>query len=220
MRFRKPFANFASGGENRVMIPGLQMLTDVEFRAARPDDAPALTRLIDMAGEGLPRWLWLQAAGRGQTPEDVGMERARRDTGGFSWRHACVLTCGGAVISLLLDYALDNPYELPDLTRMPEPVRPLVQLESLAPGAWYINAIATEPDWRGKGLARRLMMAAEARARAAKCQQMALIVAEENRGAVRLYDQLGYRELARGQLVPWPSCPHGGDYLLMVRSVE
>ena len=203
--------------EPRASVMGL--LEDIDFRAARPDDAPALARLIDMAGEGLPRWLWLQAALPGQTPENVGIERARRDTGGFSWRHACVLTCGGKVISLLLDYLLDDPYELPDLTHVPEPVRPLVHLESLAPGAWYINAIATEPDWRGKGLGRRLMMVAEERARAAKCQQMALIVAEENRSAVRLYDHLGYRELVRQEVVPWPGCPHVGDYLLMARPV-
>lgn len=193
---------------------------DIDFRPARPEDAPDLARLIDAAGEGLPKWLWSRAAEPGQSPETVGVERARRNTGGFSWRHACVLAHADAVIAILLDYRIDDPYALPDLSEVPEPVQPLLHLESLVPGAWYINALAVDPGFRRKALGRTLMMIAEARARAAECARMALIVAEQNHNAVRLYDRLGYRELARRSIVPWPGCPHAGDYLLMARSLS
>jgi len=42
---------------------------------------------------------------------------------------------------------------------------------------------------------------------------------EENRGAVRLYRRLGYREIARAPIVPHPLIRSTGDALLMVTEV-
>jgi hypothetical protein len=39
----------------------------IALREATPADAPALARLIDIAGEGVPNWLWTQMADGGQT---------------------------------------------------------------------------------------------------------------------------------------------------------
>ncbi len=49
------------------------------FFAATPDDADALAQLIDMAGEGLPHYLWARMAGPGETAWDVGRRRCRPD---------------------------------------------------------------------------------------------------------------------------------------------
>lgn len=190
----------------------------MNIRNARPEDAPALARLIDIAGEGIPSWLWSRSAESGQTAEQVGCERAAREEGGFSYRNArvCVDT-SGHIIGMLLSYRQPDPYELPDLAELPAVVRPLVELEAAAPGTWYVNALATFPESRGLGAGTRLMGLAESMAREAGAPGLSLIVAEENAGAKRLYERLGYRVTARAPIVPWPGAAHGGDWLLMVR---
>jgi ribosomal protein S18 acetylase RimI-like enzyme len=192
----------------------------MNIRKARPDDAPALARLIDIAGEGIPSWLWSRSAEPGQSAEQVGCERAARAEGGFSYRNArvCVDTTGH-IVGMLLSYRQPDPYELPDLAELPAVVRPLVELEAAAPGTWYVNALATFPESRGLGAGTRLMGLAESMAREAGVPGLSLIVAEENAGAKRLYERLGYRVEARAPIVPWPGAAHGGDWLLMVRAL-
>ena len=60
------------------------------FRPATKADAAALAVLVDIAGEGIPAYMWSTLASPGQSLLELGRERARRDTGGFSYRRAIV----------------------------------------------------------------------------------------------------------------------------------
>ena len=61
---------------------------DPPLRPATPEDAPALTELVVIAGEGLPLFAWQAMAEAGEDPWDVGRRRelesqsARRDPDG------------------------------------------------------------------------------------------------------------------------------------------
>ncbi|HEY5641696.1 MAG TPA: GNAT family N-acetyltransferase, partial [Woeseiaceae bacterium] len=55
-----------------------------------PDDARAMAELINIAGEGLPVYLWAKIAEPGQSPWEVGRQRAQRDSGSFSYRNTVV----------------------------------------------------------------------------------------------------------------------------------
>lgn len=55
-----------------------------------------------------------------------------------------------------------------------------------------IYSVAVDPQWRGRGIGRRLVLAAEADARRRGCAGVALEVREDNAGARALYDDLGY----------------------------
>jgi ribosomal protein S18 acetylase RimI-like enzyme len=190
------------------------------LRPARKDDARALAELIDIAGEGFGTYLWSQAVGPGESALDVGMRRAQRDEGGFSYRNATVAEIDGNIAGLLLGYRLADPYDTGDLERLPALVRPLVELESVAPASWYVNALAAFPEFRNKGLGTRLLAEAETIARKAKALSLSIIVAEANEGAKRLYLRSGYAETARRRLVPFPGLPHGGDWLLLTKPVS
>ena len=48
------------------------------IRQTEPWDAESLAKLINLAGEGIPNWLWTRACVEGQTPLEIGIERARR----------------------------------------------------------------------------------------------------------------------------------------------
>ena len=127
------------------------------FRAATKADAAALAVLVDIAGEGLPAYLWSTLKAPGQSILEVGRERAARETGGFSYRNAVVAEVDGEIAACLVGYRLDDPYELGNLNEIPELVRPLVLLEAKAPGSWYVNVLATFPEFRRQGLGAALL---------------------------------------------------------------
>ena len=56
-----------------------------------------------------------------------------------------------------------------------------------------LYSVAVSPDFRGQGIAEQLITAGEARAEAAGRVFLRLEVDTENRGAIRLYEKMGYR---------------------------
>lgn len=189
------------------------------YRAARRSDAAALAVLIDIAGEGLPAHLWRSLAAPGQSVLEIGRARAARDTGGFSWRNATVAEVDGEVAALLVDYRLDDPYDVGDLTALPPFVRPLVELESRAPGAWYVNVLATFAEFRRHGIGSHLLAIADERAAAAGARHASIIVAEENAQAGRLYRGAGYVATARAPALAFDGAARAGDWILMTKPI-
>ncbi|MGY6519366.1 MAG: N-acetyltransferase family protein [Lysobacteraceae bacterium] len=186
------------------------------LRNARIEDAPALVELMNMAGDGIPAYLWGLMAAPGEEAVSVGRRRVAGTEGGFSHTNAHVVESDGVVAGMLLGYRLPDPGES-HADGVPAVVRPLLELESLAPGSWYINAVATAPGHRGRGVGSQLMAWAERLAQASDARSLSLIVAEANAGACRLYARLGYQVAARRPIVAFPGCPHAGDWLLMVK---
>ena len=194
-------------------------MSEPVIRPARKEDAAALARLLDIAGEGIPQWLWQQSAGAGEDALSVGARRAARDSGGFSYTNAHVAELEGGIAAMLLGYRLPDPYDTGDLDEVPAVVRPLIELESLAPGFWYVNAIATVEKARGHGLGTRLLALAHTLARHAGATSLGLIVARANERAFHLYQREGYEAVATRPVIPFPGCHFSGDWVLMSRPV-
>jgi GNAT superfamily N-acetyltransferase len=191
-----------------------------KFRPATKADAAALAVLVDIAGEGLPAHLWSTLRAPGQSILEMGRERAAREEGGFSYHNAMVAEVDGEVAASLVGYRLDDPYDLSDLDTVPEVVRPLVLLEAQAPGSWYINVLATFPEFRRRGIARLLLDFAETKAMETGAPSLSVIVAGENERAMRLYASADYGPLASEPVFMFPGCPHGGNWVLMVKSLK
>jgi len=191
---------------------------NVAIRPARVDDARKLADLMNIAGEGIPAYLWERMADAGEDVLAFGARRISRTEGGFSYTNAWVAEVDGAVAGMLLGYRLPDPYETGPLDQLPAVVRPLVELEALVPGAWYINAVATCTEYRGRGIGRELMAWADQCADSCGAVNLTLIVAEENTGARKLYEKLGYRVVAKRAIVPFPGCPHTGDWMLLEKN--
>ena len=185
------------------------------IRQARPADAAALAELIDIAGEGIPRWLWTRHCVEGQTPLEVGTDRARRPSGGFSYTNALIAEANGTIEAMVLSYAIDRaPTE--DPADLPAPIAPFVTLEKRSVGTWYINALAAFATARNRGLGTRLMAAAEDRAKAQGYAEMSIQVYSQNTGALRLYHRLGYKQAASEPVQLHPCPPYyTGDVLLL-----
>lgn len=189
------------------------------LRRAGKGDSRRVAELMDIAGHGLPAHVWSLSAEDGQEPIEVGTARAAREDGNFSYRNAVVAEEGGEVVALLLAYRLPEAGESVDLDEVPEVLRPLLELELLAPGTFYVNGLATLPGYQGRGLGARLLEVANTLAAEAGCDELSLEVFEQNEVAVRLYERHGYRTVARRPSVPHPSYPYDGDVLLMTRKV-
>ncbi|WP_298837320.1 GNAT family N-acetyltransferase [uncultured Roseobacter sp.] len=193
--------------------------TDIRLRDATADDALLLAKLIDIAGEGIPSWLWQQSATVEETFLDVGAARARRTTGGFSFSNAVVALRGEQPVGMVLSYPIDAaPGDDPD--DLPAPVAPFVALEIRSVGTWYINALAVLPGYRSCGAGTVLMRHSEKLARAAGYEKMSIQVYGQNTGAVRLYTRLGYTQISAAPVRLHPCQPYyTGDVLLLTKDI-
>ena len=190
------------------------------IRPATKKDATALAKLINIAGEGIPNWLWTRQCFEGQTPLEIGTERARRETGGFSYTNALVEEHGDAMRGMVLSYAIEEaPQDDPDT--LPAPIAPFVALEKLSVGTWYINALAVFADYRNNHTGSRLLTAAEDLAKRHGFKTMSIQVYGQNTGAVRLYKQMGYSIVASEPVRLHPCPPYyTGDVLLLKKQLD
>lgn len=191
-----------------------------ELRDAQASDALNLAKLIDIAGEGIPHWLWGRSCGTNQSPLEIGMERARRTEGGFSFKNAVIAERDDRVIAMVLSYAIDGVDDtLPD--DLPAPLIPFVELEMQSANTWYINALAVFPGVRGQGIGAMLLNHAEMLARRSGYKQMSIQVYSQNTGAIRLYERLGYVETARAGVREHPCQPYyDEDVMLLIKTLE
>jgi ribosomal protein S18 acetylase RimI-like enzyme len=186
------------------------------FRQSTPDDAQALAELVVFASEGLALYLWSKTAGPGGNAWAVGCERARRDEGSFSYRNGVVLERDGRIAAGVIGYPLpDRPRPIAD-TMSPMFV-PLQELENLAPGTWYVNVLAAYPEERGRGHGTALLALAEDLAAEAGSRGLSIIVSDSNGGARRLYERVGYREVARRRKVKEGWQNPGSEWVLLVK---
>jgi len=192
------------------------MSIEPPFRAATPDDAPVLAELINMAGEGLPLYLWERMAEPGETGWAVGRRRVMRDAGGSSWRNGIVVEQDGAVVGCLFGYRLPDVPERIDAA-LPAMFVPLQELENLAPGTWYVNILAVAPAQRGRGHGASLLQLAE---RLGEGRAMSVIVADANQGARRLYERCGYRRRAARPMVKEAWANPSESWVLLVKGAD
>lgn len=183
-----------------------------EARPATKEDAAILTKLVNMAGDGLPLYLWTKMA-EGGDPWEVGRQRAQREQGSFSYRNTVVLE-HGKVIACLIGYPIEPSLPDPDTPAM---FVPFNMLEAMAVGTWYVNVMATLPEARARGYGSRLLAMADAIAEATGCTGTSLIVSDANTKARHLYESVGYREVASEPMVKEGWTGAGENWVLMVK---
>lgn len=188
------------------------------IREAKAADAEHLVRFINMAADDLPLHFWRASVGTDGDPWALGMERATRETGSFSYRNAWLAEVDGEVAACLLGYpAEESP--VPIAPDTPPIFVPLLELEALAPGSWYLNVLATYGRFRGQGLGSALLALAEDIARRKGHKSISLIAEDTHLDALRLYAAKGYREVARRALVKGDWRVEASEWVLFVKPV-
>ena len=187
------------------------------IRPATPQDAAHLVSFINMAADDLPLHFWRQTVGPDGDALALGRERAMRETGSFSYGNAWLAEVDGAVAACLLGYPAEDPEEITADT--PPLFVPLLELEAMAPGAWYLNVLATYEAFRGRGLGSQLIAHAEAHARAQGYLVISLIAEDTHRDALRLYQARGFTEVARRPLVKQDWQVEAAEWILFTKSL-
>lgn len=147
----------------------------------------------------------------GQSPWDVGRQRALRNEGSFSYRNATIVEAAGKPMGCLIGYTIPvEPDPIP--ADLPAMFVPLQELENLAPDTWYVNVLAVMPGYRNQGLGASLLGRAATRAAGSG---MSVIVSNANVGARRLYERQGYRERSRRPMVKDGWIHEGDEWVLL-----
>jgi ribosomal protein S18 acetylase RimI-like enzyme len=195
----------------------IEMQLGRPFRQAVRDDAAVLAELVNYAGEGLPVYLWGKMADPGEDAWSIGRARAVRDEGSFSYRNAVMIeTEDGEVGGALIGYEVaEKASPVPD--DMPAMFRPMQELENLAPGTWYVNVLAVQPPFRGKGYGTRLLGLADLMGPATGRHGMSVIVSDANLGARALYERCGYAETAQRAMVKEDWVNDGQNWVLLTK---
>lgn len=176
----------------------------VTIRSARRSDAAHVAVLMDIAGHGIEAEFWA----RQPDGDHSALAAARRlviedRTLPYHLSRVSVLEVdnevAGAVIGGLVE-------EQPVVTAgFPDHFAPLLELESRVAGYWTVVGLALYPEFRGRGLARRLLAHAEDLARQAGAKGMSIVVEDSNLRAIALYRAVGFRDR---ETRPWR--PYGG----------
>jgi ribosomal protein S18 acetylase RimI-like enzyme len=196
------------------------MNTTVRFRQAQESDASDLICLIDSASRGLVMWLWSTLRGPGQTTTDVGRNRIRTHAASPLYYGAfTVAEIDGACAGALAGRSIPTPYQRGDSADLPEVFAPLLELEAVAAGSWYLTVIAVHAELRGQGVGSALLRKAEDIARAAEARQISLIVEAANAGAHKLYLRHGFGEWTRRLYIPFPGSRDEGDWVLLKKDL-
>jgi ribosomal protein S18 acetylase RimI-like enzyme len=192
--------------------------TNMLIREAKASDAEDLARFINMAADDLPLHFWQKSVGPDGDPWAYGKERAARETGSFSYRNAWLTETDGKVGACLLGYpAEDDPSPIDPET--PAIFVPLLELEALAPGSWYLNVLATYEAFRGKGLGSALLAHAEQITRQSGRKTVSLIAADTHLDALRLYTAKGFQEVTRRPVVKGDWQVDAAEWILFTKSV-
>lgn len=190
----------------------------VVIRQATAADAGHLVRFINMAADDLPLHFWKRSVGPDGDPWAYGRERATRETGGFSYRNAWLAEVDGEVAACLLGYpAEDEPAPIDPDT--PPIFVPLLELEAMAPGSWYLNVLATYEAFRGQGCGSALLAYAEEVTRGLGRRTVSLIAEDTHQEALRMYRAKGYREEARRPVVKGDWAVDASEWILFVKTI-
>jgi ribosomal protein S18 acetylase RimI-like enzyme len=200
-----------------IVIGDATMDLVLPFRRATTEDAPLLAELVNYAGEGMPLYLWSKLSSGGETAWDIGVRRALRTEGAFSYRNAVIVEDGGQRVGCLIGYGISDCPE-PVASDLPQMFVPLQELENLAPGSWYVNVLAVLPPYRGQGLGTKLLGLADRIARSLGKRGTSVIVSDANTDARRLYKRCGYVRRASRPMIKEDWTHEGQNWVLLTKS--
>ena len=189
-------------------------MTRADIRPARKDECRTIASLYSISSDGVADYIWSKLAKPGEHILDVGQRRYEQEDSPFSYRNCHVVEQSSEILGMLVAFPMHVDADQVET----DPVLvPYSRLEE--DNSYYICGVAFYPEHRGKGLGTRLMALAETHAREEGFDKLSLVVFEQNEGAARLYQRLGYRQVAREPVVPHELIHYTGDALLMVKQI-
>ncbi|MCP5418963.1 MAG: GNAT family N-acetyltransferase [Gammaproteobacteria bacterium] len=186
----------------------------MKIRKATAQDCRFIAELALIAGDGIPAYFWGKSQNKDQDIISVDASNASSETENFSYRNAHLAIVENAVAGILLAYRLPDSRYAKRIEDFPEFI-----LEQCAPNSFYINMLATQPQFRNKGVGTTLMSIVDKLALDTGCNLISIEVFEQNEGALRLYQCLGYEVVEHRNIIRHSCHPYTGRVLLLTKDV-
>lgn len=189
-------------------------------RPARREEAAQLAILLDMASQGLVSQYWSGLAAPLQSPFEIGRTRVRdRDDLPSHYSRWTVLEDQGEICGGCATYRVPDPYDPGDISGLSKAYVPLLELEALAKGCWFVGVLAVFPEFRRQGVAKLLLQVAEDEATQNRASHIALVVSDRNLIARELYVKSGFIETARRPRVADSGVHQQDEWLLLMKQL-
>ena len=195
------------------------MTAPITIRPATKADASEVALLVNIATHGGIRggWEYDERAKGTYDPLEVGRLDMMDETSELNWRNASMAEVDGEVAGMLLGYP-----EPDDMGPFPSNLMgflvPIVELEWLAGGNWFVSMLGVHVPWRSHGVGGRLLALAEEKRAETQRRGLALIVEDKNSRARALYERMGFAVTASRPMRHYPDGTQPGkDWLLMVK---
>ncbi len=193
-----------------------KLIDQTIFRPARKDEGRKIAELFSIASDGVAEYIWTTYAEPSQDIFEFGAARYSEEDTPFSYINSVMAELNGEVLGMLLAFPMQES-EIEE-SEIDPVLLPYTKLEQY--GSYYICAMAVFDEFRGMGTGTKLLEIAERQAIERELPQLSLLVFEQNEGAVRLYEQNGFYETKREQVVPHELIHYTGDVLLMVKDID
>jgi ribosomal protein S18 acetylase RimI-like enzyme len=191
---------------------------NVTFRPAQAKDALHLACLFDLASRGLAAWCWSQIAEPGQSLIEVGRRRIAENADHVSHFSSWIVAeIDASIAGAVLGYRIPDPYDPGDMTGITELHRPVLELEAIAAGTWFIMAIGVFAEFRGRGLGKQLLERSIEKAMSIGATSASIMVESANVDAYRLYLRFGFVDWDRRPYHPFPGSRDSGEWILLRR---
>ena len=171
------------------------MSDKINYRPARKEDARTIAQLFSIASDGVADYIWTKYSEPGQDILEFGAARYAEEDSPFSYKNSVIAELDSEILGMMLTFPMIESDE--DRFEVDPVLKPYMELEQY--DSLYVCAMAMFPEYRGKGIGTKLLEIAEKQANDEGFKQLSLIVFEQNEGAKRLYERLGYYEVKRGR---------------------
>lgn len=192
-------------------------MLSITYRAAGSEDSVKLAELINMASGGLVEHLFHDLAPQVSSVEILayGLQSDGRP---HSYTNAIVAETEGEVVGMALSYSSD----LHGITDEMRKFIPGVRLEHIqdfyaarVENSWYLDAIAVNPEFRGKGIGTELIGLVKAIGWDKGYRTLSLITFADNEPAMRVYRSIGFETVRHVEVLPNQFIDHEGGCLLL-----
>lgn len=189
----------------------------MQLRHATINDCADLAILDNIAGHGLPLWLWQDAVARGRADDAIewGKEHYADLSQPCNWSNAAVATVDGETAGAAVGFFI------PEETRFPTDgdavLAPLMRLFAKAAGSRVLDMLAVYRRFTRRAIARALL---RDQISSADDKPVSIVAANDNAPALTLYRSEGFAEVTREPFVPFNDTQTTTSWLLLRRQAN
>lgn len=122
---------------------------------------------------------------------------AEREDSQYSYKNTFICEVDGSVAGVLVAYDGAKLIQLrkalyDEICKM-ELMEPVGLIDETEPGEFYIDSLVVFEEYRGRGIATKLIETAKAKALSLNIEKLGLLVDRDNSNAAKLYTKLGFK---------------------------